>query len=38
MSKTETEYRKYKQRTISSVEGEYLDVIKQIQKDAKNEI
>ncbi len=33
----EKEYKKYKQRTISSVEREYLDVIRQIQKDAKNE-
>ena len=38
MNKAETEYKKYKQRTISSVEREYLDAIKQIQKDTKNEI
>ena len=35
MNKAETEYKKYKQKTISSVEREYLDVIKQIQKDTK---
>lgn len=37
MDKAETEYKKYKQRTISSVEREYLDAIKQVQKDIKNE-
>ena len=37
MDKAETEYKKYKNRTISSVEREYLDAIKQIQKDTKNE-
>lgn len=36
MNKAETEYKKYKQKTISSVERAYLDVIKQIQKDTKN--
>jgi len=36
MNKAETEYKKYKQKTISSVEREYLDAIKQIQKDTKN--
>lgn len=36
MNKAETEYKKYKQTTISSVEREYLDAIKQIQKDTKN--
>ena len=36
MTKAETEYKKYKQKTISSVEREYLDAIKQIQKDTKN--
>ena len=35
MTKAETEYKKYKQKTISSVEREYLDAIKQIQKDTK---
>ena len=38
MNKAETEFKKYKQKTISSIEREYLDAIKQIQKDAKNEI
>ena len=36
MDKAEIEYRKYKQRTISSAEREYLNVIKQIQCDVKN--
>ena len=36
MNKAETEYKKYKQKTISSVEREYLNAIKQIQKDTKN--
>lgn len=35
MDKVETEYRKYKQKTISSVEREYLDVIKQMKNDIK---
>ena len=35
MNKAETEYKKYKQKTTSSVERAYLDVIKQIQKDTK---
>ena len=38
MNKAETEYKKYKQTTISSVEREYLDAIKQIQKDTKSKI
>ena len=38
MTKAETEYKKYKQTTISSVEREYLDAIKQIQKDTKNKL
>ena len=38
MNKVETEYKKYKQKTISSVEREYLDAIKQIQKDTKKKI
>jgi len=38
MNKAETEYKKYKQTTISSVEREYLDAIKQIQKDTKNKL
>ena len=38
MNKAETEYKKYKQKTISSVEREYLDAIKQIQKDTKKKI
>ena len=38
MSKAEMEYKKYKQKTISSVEREYLDAIKQIQKDTKNKL
>ena len=38
MNKAETEYKKYKQTTISSVEREYLGAIKQIQKDTKNKI
>ena len=38
MEKAETEYKKYKQKTISSVEREYLDTIKQMQKDIKKEI
>ena len=37
MYKAEIEYRKYKQRTISSAEREYLNVIKQIQCDVKND-
>ena len=37
MDKAEIEYRKYKQRTISSAEREYLNVIKQIQCDVKND-
>ena len=36
MNKAEMEYKKYKQKTISSVEREYLDAIKQIQNDTKN--
>ena len=36
MNKVETEYKKYKQKTISSVERDYLDVIKQVQNDIKN--
>ena len=36
MDKAEIEYRKYKQRTISSAEREYLNAIKQIQCDIKN--
>ena len=35
MDKAEIEYRKYKQRTISSAEREYLNAIKQIQCDIK---
>lgn len=35
MERAESEYIKYKQKTISSVEREYLDIIKQIQKDTK---
>ena len=38
MNKAQTEYKKYKQTTISSVEREYLDAIKQIQKDTKNKL
>ncbi len=37
MDKAEIEYRKYKQRTISSAEREYLNAIKQIQCDIKND-
>ena len=37
MDKAEIEYRKYKQRTISSAEREYLNAIKQIQCDVKND-
>ena len=35
ISKAESEYRKYEQRTLSPVEEAYLDTIKQINKDAK---
>jgi len=37
MDKVETEYRKYKQKTISSVEREYLDAIKQMKNDIKKD-
>ena len=37
MNKAETEYKKYKQRTISSVEKEYLEAIKQMQKDIQQD-
>ena len=37
MDKAEMEYRKYKQKTLSSAEREYLNVIKQIQCDVKND-
>lgn len=37
MNKAETEYKKYKQRTISSVEKEYLEAIKQMQKDVQQD-
>ena len=30
MEKVETEYRKYKQRTISSVERDYLESLKEL--------
>ena len=35
MDKAESEYRKYKQKTLSPVEREYLDTIKQIQSIKK---
>lgn len=36
ISKVESEYRKYEQRTLSPVEQAYLDTIKQLNKEAKN--
>jgi hypothetical protein len=35
ISKAESEYRKYEQRTLSPVEQAYLDTIKQLSKEAK---
>ena len=35
MNKAESEYKKYKQKTISTVERQYLDVINQLKKDMK---
>lgn len=36
MKKVETEYKKYKAKTLSDVEREYLVVIEEISKEVKN--
>ena len=35
MKKAEVEYKKYKQKTLSSVERDYLEIIKELEKDVK---
>lgn len=35
MKKAETEYKKYKQKTISSVENDYLNAIKALESKTK---
>lgn len=35
MEKAELEYKKYKQQTLSSVEKDYLEMIKELEKDTK---
>ena len=35
MDKAQTEYKKYKARTISSVEEDYLDSIKMLEQKSK---
>ena len=37
MNKAETEYKKYKTKTLSSVEKDYLDSIKALEQKAKQE-
>lgn len=36
MTKVETEYKKYKAKTLSDVEKEYLSIIKELNKETKN--
>ncbi len=38
MDKAQTEYKKYKAKTISSVEQDYLDSIKQLEQKGKNNL
>ena len=35
MKKAETEYKKYKQKTLSSVEKDYLEMVKNLEKDTR---
>jgi len=37
MNKAEMEYKKYKAKTLSSVENDYLNSIKALEKKAKQE-
>ena len=38
MDKAQTEYKKYKAKTLSSVEQDYLDSIKQLEQKGKKPI